>query len=188
MNASTAPSGLQATMAPCVLLGLDVQLEYIPVGDEVDRRAESGLGAICDRELLSVLFALPADLPVPRRSLTDRQLRLLRRSPDGAADITRSEVTRRVVPTLRVRHVTFDARPTVANLRKLSTFGPFTSRTLRATAADVGDAAISEAGRLGITIAAADGRTICDGARFTVHRHTAATWLFLEQAAAAIGS
>jgi hypothetical protein len=188
MTLSTAGSGLDVVQTSCVLLGQPVQLEHVPVWDELERRARYGLGAVCDRELLGVLFALPTDLPVPRNSLTSRQLRLLRRAPEGTAEFTRRDITRRAVPPIRVRHVTLHARPTPTSLRALSVFGPFCARTLCATTAEISDAAVVEAQHLGIAIATPDGESVCRGREFRVHRHSAATWLFLEQAASAVAS
>lgn len=186
MSVSTSRGALDVVQTRCVLLGLTVELEYVPVADELTRRAAFGLGAVCDRELLGVLFTLPADLPVPRWTLSARHQRLVRRAPAGAVALTRREVTRLAVPPLRVRHVSLRARPTAANLRALSVFGPFSARTLHATTGHFGADAAAEADRLGITVRSPDNAVRCKGAPFVVRRHTAATWLFLEQAAAAI--
>jgi hypothetical protein len=186
MSVSTAGSSVDVVQTSCLLLGLPVQLDHRPVGDEVTRRAQYGLGAVCDRELLGVLFALPSDLAIPRHSLSARQLRLLRRAPDGVVELTRTDVVRLAVPPIRVRHVTLHSEATVANLRALSAFGPFCGRTLLTAKGAVSTAAVAEADRLGIGVHSVDGVTFCQAAEFTVRRHTAATWLFLEQAMAAI--
>jgi hypothetical protein len=163
------------------LLNQQVTVQFLRVDDELKRRRQVGLGAVADRELLTVLFDLPVDLPVPRDTLTTRQLRLLRKAPDGAVELPRREITRLLVPAIRVTRVEAHGLPTTARLRQVSQFGAFAARTfvVRATPTPV---TVAEAIRWGIGLKHADGRLLLAEQPFVVRRHTPATWLFHETA------
>lgn len=179
-SAAASASALGASRAPGLyLLNQQVAVEFLRVDDELARRRRWGLAALPDRELLTALFGLPVDYPVPRAALTARQQRLLRRAPDGVVDLQRREVTRRLVPPIRVRHVTADAPLSIARLRQFSQFASFAPRLFVAHRGP-SHSIVEEAARWGIGLVAADGTTILEGTPFVIRRHTPATWLFHE--------
>lgn len=169
---STRASGLR-------VFDQSISIEYVPVDDELARRHAVGLAAVTDRELLGTLFQLPADHPVPRRTLTAREQRLLRRAPIGAVDRSRGTVTRLAVPSLRVAQVIARSRLTINRVREFSRFGPYAARCIEVIGS-IAPQAAAEAERFGITLIDGDGDVVLAGRPFVVRRHTSATWLFAE--------
>lgn len=162
------------------IFGQQITVGYRAVDDELARRGALGLGAVVDQEVLGALFELPVDLPVRRACVSARHQRLLRRAPAGVVDRNRREVTRLLVPAIRVAHVNAHGRASVRRLRRLSEFGPFTARTMVLSGPTPSAVEFAEASRLGIGMVHADGSVLLAGAPFVVRRHTAASWLFAE--------
>lgn len=165
------------------LRGLTVDLTYTAVTDELDRRASFGLVALPQREPLRTLFALPSDVELQRSILSSRDLRLLRDTPAGAVTLTRTTVTRHLVPAVRVHDITTHGQATLDRIRELSTLRPFSSCTFHSTT-QADPASRHEAARLGIGLD--DGALPAPARPLTVQRHTPAMWLFHEQAAEAL--
>lgn len=165
----------------CSRLGHAATAHIERVDDEIARRAEHGLQAVTDRELLRVLFTLPADYPVPRHDLDARQFGRLRRAPAGVCDLDRQDVTRRLVPAIRVHGVTVTAAPTLSQLRAASVLAPFAQLTLQLTGTDAPYELVERAAHLGIGLISPHGRLLLAPRPFRPQRHTPARWLFLER-------
>ncbi|MEO6086649.1 MAG: hypothetical protein ABIQ18_26400 [Umezawaea sp.] len=67
---------------------------------EHERRRSAGLTDLRSMELLDVLMDLPADVAVPRRSMSRAVLRVLHRAPAGVVHIDGDSVTRLVSPAV----------------------------------------------------------------------------------------
>lgn len=184
------------------LRGQQVQAAVTVFADEARRRSSAGLGAVDSRTLLTVLHDLPADLPVPQSSLDAPALRTLQTAPSGVADLGEEEpgaVVRRLVPAARVELVLvhgphgISSRAWDAAVRDASQFAPFCARGVVVShpAADRGaradmDLLLLKARFYGVGVAlhelAGSLRWLLEPAPYRPARHSAAQWLFHEQA------
>ncbi|WP_326723519.1 hypothetical protein OHT59_33120 [Streptomyces sp. NBC_00243] len=189
------------------LRGQQVQATITAFTDEVRRRSAVGLGAVDSRGLLTVLHDLPADLPVPLSSLDAHALRTLRTAPPGAVDLVEGQgiAVRRLVPAARVELVLVHGPRGIAPrewdsaVRDASQFAPFCARGVvvshpvpipgqhnpeSADASDT-DLLLLKARFYGVGVAtqeAAGLRWLLEPAPYCPRRHSAAQWLFHEQA------
>ena len=154
---------------------------FDPVRDELQRREAVSLTGVPDRDLLRTLSELPSDLPVLRDSLTAVQIRRLRRAQVGVCEVGRHEVVRRLVPAVRLKHVTLLSGPSVTAIHQLSQYAPFMSRTLVSSRDRVSAPVITEAQRLGVGVCTVDGHQLIDAMPFRPSRHTPAAWHFVER-------
>lgn len=163
-------------------------LEVQPVLDELDRRADLGLGAILSSPLLGALRQLPVDLPVPIGGVGRPTLRMLTTAPAGCVEVAEGYVVRRAVAPLRVVSAGVCASSWADGLRQASRFASYCSRYAVMTGSRFNrDRAMMEARYYGIGLA-----TMADGAEsfsWLVHpepfrstRETAAFWHFAESA------
>jgi hypothetical protein len=171
---------------PVVLQRQSLLLDVMAFGDEVCRRRAVGLGGLNDRELLRILFELPADLEVPRSVLSARDQRRLRGAPAGAVDIARHSVTRLAVPPIRVVVARAVRVPSIAAVRSVSQFGSFCATELVSTRREVPVETVDEARRLSVSVRGVDGSAIYSAPPFKIERHTPAMWLFLERVFASL--
>lgn len=172
---------------PFTLGPVRADLQVVPVEDEMSRRAGVGLGALTDRRKLALLADLPADLPVPAEHLSRAALRDLRRLPAGCAEVSAVEVTRELVPAVRVSAAVVSARTWDAGLRRVSRFSPFCARSVVLPRTPTGpalDMMLLQAVEYGVGVAvpAAGGLSWLVSAKaFVPHRRSVASWLFEEQ-------
>jgi hypothetical protein len=97
---------------------------------EHQRRTESAASPILDPASLDLLLALPVGIPVAVGALSWSQQQAVRRLPRGAADRTRTHVTRQAVRPCRIDLATVSGPPTRKSLGRAGWFAPFCSRTL----------------------------------------------------------
>ncbi|MER6323197.1 hypothetical protein [Streptomyces coelicoflavus] len=197
---------LQAEQALVGLRGLrlrghQVQAAVTVFDDEARRRSSVGLGHVDSRQLLTALHHLPVDLPVPRSCLDAHALRTLRTAKPGVVDL-RDEgrmVVRRLVPAVRVELVLvhgpdgIDPRDWDAAVRDASQFAPFCARgvVVNHPASERGpntdrDLLLIKARYYGVGVARHEPtgsmRWLIEPAPYRPERHSAAQWLFHEQA------
>ncbi|MFG2358592.1 hypothetical protein [Streptomyces sp. NPDC048521] len=184
------------------LRGQQVQTAVTVFADEVRRRSSAGLGAVDSRTLLTVLHDLPVDLPVPRSTLDAHALRTLHTAPPGVVDLREDEqsvVVRCLVPAVRVELVLvhgphgISSRDWDAAVRDASQFAPFCARGVvvsppapeRGLLPDM-DLLLLKARFYGVGVAVHQPtgplRWLLEPAPYRPERHSAAQWLFHEQA------
>ncbi|MFJ8145503.1 hypothetical protein ACIQ6R_10560 [Streptomyces sp. NPDC096048] len=183
------------------LRGQQVQAVVTVFADEVRRRSSADLGAVDSRMLLTALHDLPVDLPVPQASLDAHTLRTLRTAPPGVVDLGQDErgvVVRRLVPAVRVELVLvhgphgISSREWDAAVRDGSQFAPFCARGVVVSrpapepeCTDM-DLLILKARFYGVGVALRESpeslRWLLEPAPYRPERHSAAQWLFHEQA------
>ncbi|MFE7432686.1 hypothetical protein ACIPH4_28905 [Streptomyces tendae] len=184
------------------LRGQQVQAAVTVFADEVRRRFSAGLGAVDSRTLLNALHDLPVDLPVPRSALDAHVLRTLHTAPPGVVgpgEEERGVVVRRLVPAVRVELVLvhgpdgIDPRGWDAAVRDASQFAPFCARGIvvnhpaseRGPNTDM-DLLLIKARYYGVGVARHEPtgslRWLIEPAPYRPERHSAAQWLFHEQA------
>ncbi|MET9544348.1 hypothetical protein ABZY36_03410 [Streptomyces sp. NPDC006627] len=166
----------------CVDAAIDVR------ADEARRRARVGLGPIDHRSLLMVLYGLPAGMAVPMGDLDARALKVLRAAPDGVVELdeARGVLVRRAVPVARVALVLVQGGPTRELVRAASRFGPFCARGVIVPphVPDL-DLVLLKARFFGVGVALPAARGVdwlLMPETYRPQRHTAAQWLFHEQA------
>ncbi|MFJ4555910.1 hypothetical protein ACIP4Q_07390 [Streptomyces massasporeus] len=189
------------------LRGQQVQAAVTVFADEARRRCAAGLGAVDNRALLTVLHDLPVDLPVRLTALDARALRMLYAAPSGVVDLAHVQgvAVRRLVPAVHVTSVLVHGPNGIARhawdaaVRDASQFAPFCARGV------VVSHPVQEAGRhepralgdpdterlllkarfYGVGVATQEPtglRWLLEPAPFRPQRHSAAQWLFHEQA------
>ncbi|MEV5755279.1 hypothetical protein ACIQHU_25425 [Streptomyces tendae] len=184
------------------LRGQQVQAAVTVFADEVRRRFSAGLGAVDSRTLLNALHDLPVDLPVPRSTLDAHVLRTLHTAPPGVVGLREEErgvVVRRLVPAVRVELVLvhgplgIDCSEWDAAVRDASQFAPFCARGVvvsrlaseRESRSDM-DLLLLKARYYGVGVAVQERteslRWLLEPAPYRPQRHSAAQWLFHEQA------
>ncbi|WP_310723152.1 hypothetical protein [Streptomyces sp. N2A] len=189
------------------LRGQQVQAVATVFADEARRRSASGLGAVDSRALLTVLHDLPVDCPVPLSFLDAHALRTLRTAPPGVVDLVDGPgiAVRRVVPAARVELVLvhgpqgISPRAWDSAVRDASQFAPFCARGVVIThpGPEPGrhmpetpddpetDLLLLKARFYGVGVATqgpAGLRWLLEPAPYRPQRHSAAQWLFHEQA------
>ncbi|WP_030806614.1 hypothetical protein [Streptomyces sp. NRRL S-337] len=189
------------------LRGQQVQAVTTVFADEARRRSASGLGAVDSRALLTVLHDLPVDCPVPLSFLDAHALRTLRTAPPGVVDLADGPgiAVRRVVPAARVELVLvhgpqgISPRAWDSAVRDASQFAPFCARGVVIThpGPEPGrrmpeppddpetDLLLLKARFYGVGVATqgpAGLRWLLEPAPYRPRRHSAAQWLFHEQA------
>ncbi|GAA3523327.1 hypothetical protein GCM10022295_01020 [Streptomyces osmaniensis] len=189
------------------LRGQQVQASVSVFADEARRRSAVGLGAVDSRVLLTVLHDLPADLPVPLSSLDAHGLRTLHTAPPGAVDLVAEQgiAVRRLVPAARVELVLvheprgISLRDWDSAVRDASQFAPFCARGVVVShpLSEPGqhhsespddsytDLLLLKARFYGVGVATQEPaglRWLLEPAPYRPRRHSAAQWLFHEQA------
>lgn len=181
------------SVVPVRLLGRDVRAVVAHVADEQRRRAACGLGALDDSDLLRVLFRLPVGMPVPSVRLDRWERKVLGRSPQGAAELSRDTVTRLASPPVRVELVVVRARGWERGIFWASQYGPFCRRVLVLSSPPPTqrdrDGLELEARMFGIGVVIsgqADDGWLVEPAPFRPQRMSSGQWLFQERAWAAM--
>ncbi|MFJ5034472.1 hypothetical protein ACIQB5_41960 [Streptomyces sp. NPDC088560] len=188
------------------LRGQQVQAAVTVFADEARRRSHAGLGAVDSRALLTVLYGLPVDLPVPLGTLDAYTVRMLHTAPPGVVDIGMDEnptsAVRRLVPATRVELVLVHGpggvppRQWDSAVRDASQFAPFCARgvVVSKTAESQHDAEsaspdldlfLLKARFYGVGVATQSPRGLrwlLEPAPYRPQRHSPAQWLFHEQA------
>jgi len=174
-----------AQVALVRVLGRPTAVMYRSDAGESRRRRETGLVAITRMDLLDLLLSLPCERPVPCRSLTGRERRLLRSLPAGSIEIGNGTVIRRAVVPLTVELAAVRAYDWRRGLDQASLLAPFCSRAvvLERVPDDV-DALLAEAAYYGVgvvVVQAAEVRVLADPEPFSRQGHKAAGWWFAEE-------
>lgn len=163
-------------------------LQMDPVLDEIERRAEAGIGGILDERLLEALLVLPVDIPVPAEALDADTQRELSAAPPGCVDFVGHTVVRRAVSPIRVLSAGVCAATWSDGLRQAGQFASYCERyaVLTGPAEDIDHAAM-EANFYGIGLATLTRgseslRWIVRPASFRATRETVASWHFAESA------
>ncbi|AZP17358.1 hypothetical protein EJC51_15255 [Streptomyces aquilus] len=189
------------------LRGQQVQAAVSVFADEARRRSSVGLGAVDSRALLTVLHDLPADVPVSASSLDAHALRMLHAAPPGVVALVEGEgiVVRQLVPAACVELVLLrgprgvSPRAWDSAVRDASQFAPFCARgvVVSRPAAASGqhdfpspddpdmDLLLLKARFYGVGVATQEPaglRWLLEPAPYRPRRHSAAQWLFHEQA------
>lgn len=189
------------------LRGGQVQASVTVFADEAHRRSAVGLGAVDSRVLLAALHDLPVDLPASLSSLDAHALRMLHTAPPGVVDLVDGQgiVVRRLVPAARVELVLvhgprgISPREWDSAVRDASQFAPFCARGVvvshpvsgpgqqNAESPDDSDTdlLLLKARFYGVGVAyqePAGLRWLLEPAPYRPRRHSAAQWLFHEQA------
>jgi hypothetical protein len=152
---------------------------------EVLRRQKMGVGAVTDRGLLEALMGLPAGLPVPVASLTERERTALLRAPQGVVERVGDILVRHVVPPLTVRLAIVTATSWRQGLERAGRFAPFCQRgaLLPSTPRDL-DEAQMRASFYGVGLAVLEAgvtRTLVEPEPYVRRRHSSAQWWFVEE-------
>ncbi|WP_405651948.1 hypothetical protein [Streptomyces sp. RK9] len=154
---------------------------------EMRRRARQGVAPLLNMPVLDALMQLPADLPVPVESLTERERMRLRCCPQGSVEQRDGHIVRRLVAPLEVDlAVTRTRKPSAAALRRAGRFGPYTVSAVWLDGPATGSELMAiEAGVYGLGVVRAADREVPElmvaprsSRRFVP---TAAGWLFAEQ-------
>lgn len=119
-----------ASIVPMRLLGRNVGAVVTSFEDEQQRRADCGLGAICNSALLRVLFQFPHGMSVPSKQLSSWERRVLARSPHGVVEQRRGTVTRLACPPVKVELVVIRSHKWRLGIHWASQYGPFCRRVL----------------------------------------------------------
>jgi len=189
------------------LRGQQVRAAVTVFADEARRRSAVGLRAVDSRALLSVLHDLPVDLPIPLPSLDAHALRTLHTAPPGVVDQEDGQgiLVRRLVPAARVELVLVHGARGISPdqwdsaVRDASQFAPFCARGVLLShpvseRAGHGpgspdhpdlDLLLLKARFYGVGVAThgpAGLRWLLAPAPYRPLRHSAAQWLFHEQA------
>ncbi|TCO45871.1 hypothetical protein [Actinocrispum wychmicini] len=150
------------------------------------RRGELGLGQLTSLELIDVLMDLPADVPVPQRSLDVTSLHQLRRCQPGVVEFTGAQVVRRVVPAVMPIMAVVYAKKWDDGLIRASRFASYCQRTVVVPdLPENADEALAEASWYGIGVAVgpkAAPVTVLQPEVFAEWRPTPAWWRFAEVA------
>lgn len=168
------------------MLGVSAVLAYRPDPVEWARRRGVGLGPLCSPDLLELLLSLPIGMPVPIKDLSPRELRQLAKVPAGAVVRSGTDVVRLAVSPMRVDLAIVPARGWISGLELAGRFAPFAARVMwlpRLPAAQ--DDMRLQARRYGVGVVVGDpdrAEVVLSPAAFVRRRHTAAGWLFTEQA------
>lgn len=158
---------------------------YLPNAAEITRRQARGLAAFTQMDLLDVLMGLPIGLPIAVEDLTDRERRLLRRSPAGVVDMVDGQYIRQVAAPLSPQFAVVSSRTWKDGLRSAGQFAPFCSRAmlLRSVPDDLEDARVQASFfGIGICVFSSSGlRMLVDPQPYVRQRHSCGQWWFAEE-------
>ncbi len=192
LRAAAAEARPGALQVPTEALRTRALLEMDPVLDEIERRAAVGLSSILSMRLLEALRDLPADLPVPRDSLTAETLKVLSTSPAGCVEFVDECVVRLAVPPVQIVSAGVCASSWQEGLRQASQFASYCTRYAVMTSDRFDEETASmEARFYGIGLAAmVDGPEsfawLVAPETFRPSRETAESWHFSECALEAL--
>ncbi|MDQ0760256.1 hypothetical protein [Streptomyces canus] len=197
----------EQALAGLRLRGQQLRAAVTVFADEARRRSAVGLGAVDSRALLTALHDLPVDLPLSLSALDAHALRTLRTAPPGVVDQEDGQgiLVRRLVPAARVELVLvhgpqgISPRDWDSAVRDASQFAPFCARGV-VVSDPVSERALHNPDPscdpdfdllllkarfygVGVAIQGSAGlRWVLEPAPYRPLRHSAAQWLFHEQA------
>lgn len=167
------------------MFGSDVMIAYGRDQAEHGRRMDCGMGALLSPEHLELLMSLPIGWPVPVRSLSYREQRLLRRLPKGIVRVADGAVERLAVSPIKVDLAIIRAATWRSGLERAGRFAPFTARMMWLPRLPLDtDVLLREASGYGIGVltgSADKAEVVVAPPRFVRRRFTTAGWLFTEQ-------
>jgi hypothetical protein len=176
--------------ARVTLLGAPVEVSFCPVLDELNRRAEVGLGALRSYADLMVLSELPVDVPVPEHSLPPEVADRLRRVTPAAIEHDAGMITRRAVAAVRVRSIVHEGARWATALERASRFAPYAQRTVVLPRMPHNTARVrTEAAYYGVGVQVGSGDDavwLSQPAPFRPRFYSAASWFFDEAVLAAV--
>lgn len=182
-----AASSLQARVK---LLGVPVEVSFRLVEDELERRVDTGLGALLSYADLTALAELPVDVPVPAQSLPREVVQRLQGITDAAVEHDAGVFTRRAVAAVRVRSVVHEGTRWAQALERASRFGPYAQRSVVLARMPRNVARVrTEAAYYGIGVRVGsddDALWLAQPAPFRPTRYSAASWFFDETVLAAV--
>jgi len=166
------------------VLGTEALICYSLNGAEHARRVGVGAGALSSPDVLEMLLGLPVAMPVPVRSLTERERVALRAVPHGSVCVQDGQVTRHAAAPLTVDLALVGARTWRKGLEVAGRFAPFCARAmvLPGRPTDLEEMRI-QADFYGVgVIVVSDQATqvLVEPTPFHRVRHTAAGWQFVE--------
>jgi hypothetical protein len=178
------PAGPGASVAVIRRDQRQVALAYRLDVDEHARREAVGQAPITQLWQADALLNLPADLPVPLESLTDRERRELHRLPDGAVQRDGMNVIRRARPPLTATFALVSVQHWRTGLSAAGEYAPYCRRAFLLPAAPAEEEALLEASYYGIGVGLADRtgvRELMVPGPYKQMRVTPAQWTFTEQ-------
>ncbi len=151
-----------------------------PNDSEIARRARFGLGAVTERDLLSILGSLPLGLAVSWADIDPVLAAVLDTAPSGVVAIDQTTVTRTLRPAIHLDAVYVRDRNWRRGLERVSLFAPDAPRALllEVSPRDL-DAVGRLASRLGVGVVLPDGTIIGSCSRRFV-RVSVRRWRVLE--------
>ena len=178
------PPGVAVRM-PIKFRGVEAWADVEIVSDEYARRARVGLGALKNRTALEVLGTMPADVPIPRASLSMRERRWIGRLPEGAVRLRQGAITRLAVAPVRVVTAAVTVRDWKRGLQDATRFAPYCRRILLLPEAppDLVHLLV-DANFFGVGIGIVGGDSVdwlAPPAEFKPHRYSISSWRFAEQ-------
>jgi len=175
----------ESAWATIRMFGSDTMIAYSGDEAEHNRRTGFGIGALLSAEHLELLMSLPIGWPVPVRSLSYREQRLVRRLPRGVVRVADSNVERLAVSPVKVELAIIRAANWRSGLERAGRFAPFTARMMWLPRLPLdAHVLLREASRYGIGVltgSAERAEVVAAPPRFVRRRFTAAGWLFTEQ-------
>jgi hypothetical protein len=160
-----------------------LQVEVDPV--EHQRRQTDHLGGITNWDVLGLLMELPVGEPIQVGDLDWGKRPILRKIPAGAADLTRTHVTRLAVKPCRVHRAIVTGPATRRSLERAGRWAPFCARTVLISKPPRSATFLTEADYwgIGVTLDRGDGQheVLVPEKPWMPKRHTLAGWRFVEQ-------
>jgi hypothetical protein len=92
------------------LFGQKVDIWFIPVEDEIQRRARESLGAVTNAEQLQALRAIPPDVAVPTVSIGAVELLIFNELDAAVVELREHDVVRHLVAPVQLRGIVKQAR------------------------------------------------------------------------------
>jgi len=167
------------------MFGSDAMIAYSRDRVEHDRRTTCGTGALLSSDHLELLMSLPIGWPVPVRSLSYRDQRLLRRTPRGVVRVADGAVERLAVSPVKIDLAIVRAANWRSCLERAGKFAPFAARMMWLPRLPLdADALMRETSKFGIGVLAGtakEAEVVTPPPYFVRRRFTAAGWLFTEQ-------
>ncbi|WP_410570472.1 hypothetical protein [Amycolatopsis sp. cmx-4-61] len=148
------------------------------------RREAAGRAPITQLWQADTLLNLPANLPVPLESLTERERRALHRLPPGAVEHDGMNLIRRARPTLTVTFALVSVQHWRTGLAAAGEYAPYCRRAMLLAAAPAEEEALLDASLYDIGVGLADWTGVRELMAPGPHKRllvNAAHWTFTEQ-------
>ncbi|MFI6004956.1 hypothetical protein ACIA98_31890 [Streptomyces sp. NPDC051366] len=174
----------EAKLALVEAFGTEAVVAYRYDERERERRAADGMPPLTRPDVLNLLMALPLGEPVSASSLSERERRVLKSLPKGAAVRRDGSITRRAAHPVHIDMAFVPGRSWESAMEKAERFTPFCTRTVVVDGAlRRRDDAVMRADYYGIGLLTVQGDTaevVVPPRPFVRRRHTVAGWKFLE--------